>query len=84
MTEDKDKDKCSKCERLLSMCECLPLAERVVATCGCGRPLYPALNEHGERIGVRHTPDDEDWHWEYFCSLRVELPGKAAKEPTSA
>lgn len=72
-------DKCPDCERPVAMCECLPLAERVVGTCGCGRPLYPALNEQGERIGVTHTPEDEDWHLEYFCSLRVELP-----EPTKS
>jgi hypothetical protein len=45
--------------------------QQIIGTCGCGKPLYPVLNENGERIGVTHTGEDEDYHFEYFSSIRV-------------
>lgn len=40
--------------------------EEIIGTCGCGKPLFACYNEKGERTGVTHTVEDEDWHMEYF------------------
>ncbi len=40
-------------------------------TCDCGRPLIPALDEFGKVIGVSHSPEDDDWHIEYFSGIRI-------------
>jgi len=40
--------------------------------CGCGRKLYPVYDQDGKKVGVTHTPEDEDWHLEYFAGIHVE------------
>jgi len=39
--------------------------------CSCGRPLMPLLNKDGKRIGVTHTWEDDDWHWQYWSTEKV-------------
>lgn len=53
--------------------EQLPYEEQVLSICPCGAPLYPVLNEEGERIGTHETVEDDDYHFQFFSSLRVEL-----------
>ena len=44
--------------------------------CACGAPLYPALNESGDRVGVTHeTIEDDDYHNSFFAGLRVKVIG---------
>lgn len=51
----------------------------LVGVCSCGRQLYACLNEHGKRIGVTHTPEDEDWHLEYWGGMRVDFSASKPK-----
>ena len=52
--------------------EHLPYEKQVIGICACGAPLYPVLNENGERIGVTHeTLEDDDYHFQFFASLRI-------------
>ena len=43
-------------------------------TCYCGRPLLPVFDKLGKRIGVTHTPEDEDYCFGLLTELRVEIP----------
>lgn len=48
--------------------------KRVLGICVCGAPLYPVLNDDGERIGVTHeTIEDDDYHFQFLASLRIGI-----------
>ena len=56
------------------MSENLPYIERVLGICACGAPLYPVLDDKGNRVGVTHeTVEDDDYHFKFFAGLRVEI-----------
>lgn len=40
-----------------------------VGLCSCGKQLYAVFNKEGERIGISHTGEDEEHHFEYFLAL---------------
>lgn len=40
--------------------------------CSCGRPLVPCYDSKGKKIGVTHTPEDADWHREFWSAEATE------------
>jgi len=51
-----------------------------VGVCSCGRLLYPCFDEKGKRIGVTHTPEDDEFHCEYWAGARILLRDADEKE----
>ena len=39
--------------------------------CSCGRVLYECLTDEGARIGVTHTPEDEDYHMQFWSEAEI-------------
>jgi len=47
------------------------LLKQPAVMCSCGRELIPCFNVDGKRIGVTHTPEDEDWHFDFWSTEKV-------------
>lgn len=45
--------------------------------CSCGRALLPIYDDDGNRLGVTHTPEDEDHHLGLWSGLFVDLVEQA-------
>lgn len=39
--------------------------------CQCGKPFI-AVIKNGKQISVTHTPEDEDWHIQYFSFDKIK------------
>lgn len=45
--------------------------KKIVDTCSCGRPLYAVYGGKGKIIGVTHTVEDEDYHFQHWSTDSV-------------
>lgn len=50
--------------------------EELAGVCGCGKVLFVQHDVAGKRIGVTHTPEDDDYHMDYWINYPMKDKGK--------